>query len=78
MYVSIPNKAPVPLCTVCFLPSHVWCVGTMKLRSVGLFSAVFGSMCFLVNASGRQLVEFTTETNLHGWRLKCGLVATDS
>lgn len=43
----------------------MWCVGTGKRWSVGLSSVVFVSVCFLVNVSGRRLVGFNRETNLH-------------
>lgn len=74
VFLSITNKTPASLCAVSFLPGHVWHAGTGKQPSVGLF----GSMCFRLNVSGRKLVGFNKETNLHGWRIKCGLVAVGS
>lgn len=64
--LSITNKTPASLCAVSFLPTYVWCEGTEMQWSVGLFSAVFGSICFLINVSGRKLVGFNKEINSHG------------
>lgn len=64
VYMSITNKTPAPLCAASFLPSRVVC-RDREAVVCGSHSVVFVSVCFLVNVSGRRLVGFNTETNLH-------------